>query len=155
MNKWYVYLLLREDNTPYYVGKGKCGRCYQRGGRDLPLTEQGEVDKDRIQIVFESENEDLCYQKEVEYISLYGRECDGGILQNKYLGGGKKSKVTNFIERKKETTKEWKEKNKESIREYNREYKQKNKERDREENRRRSREYMRRKRQKLKEKLQN
>jgi len=146
-NKYYIYLLLREDKSPYYVGKGRGYRCYSNKGRDLPLTEDGKVDKERIQIVFESEDEDLCYEKEEEYISLYGRECDGGLLKNKNVGGGRKSVVTNFEERKKQKANEWKEKNKEKIREYNKEYKQKNKERDRERNKIRMREYMRRKRQ--------
>lgn len=151
MNKWYVYILLREDTTPYYVGKGRGRRCYGVGGRLLPLTEEGKVDRDRIQIVFESEVEEECYLEEEKLISLYGRVSEGGLLINKQRGGNGKSGGEFLNEYHREYQREYRklngrnpltEKQKEERKEYMLEYKQQNKEKLREYRR----EYKRRKR---------
>lgn len=81
---YYVYLYLREDRTPYYVGKGIGRRCYNphiRGGGNFTPP------KDRIIIVkkFEDEEESYCFEKWL--ISFYGRKSDGGILINITEGG--------------------------------------------------------------------
>ena len=148
MKNFYVYLLLREDNTPYYVGMGRGRRCYGVGGRVLPLTEEGKVDKSRIKIVYEGEEEE-CYLEERKLISLYGRKCDGGVLENIQKGyngksggeskneyhreymkeyrklNGRKPLTEIQKDKQKEYMLEYKEKNKERLREYRREWKRK------------------------------
>ena len=81
-NKFYVYLYLREDETPYYVGKGKDNRAFTKKGRSvhLPL--------DKTKIIFYSKNltEDEAFEKEL--IKKYGRKDNGtGILRNLTDGG--------------------------------------------------------------------
>lgn len=82
---YYVYLYLREDRTPYYVGKGIGRRAYNphiRGGGDLCPK-----DKDRIVIVKNFEKEKDAYEFEKWLIAVYGRKCEGGILINIKDGG--------------------------------------------------------------------
>ena len=82
---YYVYLYLREDRTPYYVGKGIDQRAFKqhiRGGGDIRP-----VDKDRIKIIKYFDVEEDAYAFEEWLISVYGRKCDGGILINIHDGG--------------------------------------------------------------------
>jgi hypothetical protein len=83
-NEYYVYLYLREDGTPYYVGKGKNNRAFSRKGRNvhLPLDENN--------IIFHSKNlsEHDAFTLEKELIAKYGRKDNGtGILRNRTDGG--------------------------------------------------------------------
>ena len=81
---YYVYLYLRENRTPYYVGKGIGRRCYNqhiRGGGNFTPP------KDRIIIVKQFEDEEESYYFEKLLVSLYGRKIDGGILINIKEGG--------------------------------------------------------------------
>jgi len=83
-NEYYVYLYLREDETPYYVGKGKDNRAFTKKGRSvhLPL--------DKTKIIFYSKNltEDEAFELEKELIKKYGRKDNGtGILRNLTDGG--------------------------------------------------------------------
>jgi len=43
MNNYYTYAYLREDGTPYYIGKGKNKRVYVKA-RTVPLP----IDKSKI-----------------------------------------------------------------------------------------------------------
>lgn len=83
---YYTYAYLREDRTPYYIGKGSANRAYQNHKRTngqnlLPKN------KDQILILKNFEIEDLAYKHEQYLIALYGRKCDGGILVNMVHGG--------------------------------------------------------------------
>ena len=83
-NEYYVYLYLREDGTPYYVGKGKGRRAFSNKGRkeNFPLDEN--------KIVFHSKNltEDEAFTLEKELIIKYGRKNNNtGILINLTNGG--------------------------------------------------------------------
>jgi len=83
-NEYYVYLYLREDATPYYVGKGKDNRAFQKHGKRLKLP------SDKSRIVFYAENltEDEAFALEKELIAKYGRKDNGtGILRNLTDGG--------------------------------------------------------------------
>lgn len=90
MNKYYVYEYLREDGTPYYVGKGTGFRAYAK----RPYKPN---DKSRIRIIKDSLTEDEAFNLEKELIMMYGRKDLGtGILKNKTEGGegGSKSEAT-------------------------------------------------------------
>jgi hypothetical protein len=79
---YYVYAYLREDGTPYYIGKGKYQRAYKpHKGLSIPP-------RDRIQILYSELNEDIAYSLEKMFIAKYGRLNNGtGILRNKSDGG--------------------------------------------------------------------
>lgn len=87
MNIYYVYQYLREDLTPYYIGKGKNDRAWETHKRDngadlLP------TDKSRIKILAKSLSEDEAYLLEIKLIDYYGRKDLGtGILRNLTDGG--------------------------------------------------------------------
>ena len=79
---FYVYLYLREDDTPYYVGKGMGGRseCKKHNCEVPP--------EDRIEYVVENTTEEWAFFMEKELIDKYGRINDGtGILENLTDGG--------------------------------------------------------------------
>ena len=80
-NDFYVYQFIREDGTPYYIGKGTGNRAFiKKRGRPLDLT--------KIQIVKSGMSEYDAHQLEIKLISQYGRKDLGtGILINLTNGG--------------------------------------------------------------------
>lgn len=81
-NIYYVYQYLREDNTPYYIGKGKNNRAWSTQHKHKPK------DESRIQIIQENMSEDDAHNLEIELIAKYGRKDIGtGILRNMTDGG--------------------------------------------------------------------
>jgi hypothetical protein len=82
-NIYYVYQYLREDGTPYYIGKGKNNRAWSKDHSvNLPPIH------DRIVIIRENMNETAAYEFEIELIAKYGRKDNGsGILRNMTNGG--------------------------------------------------------------------
>ena len=84
---YYVYAYLREDNTPYYIGKGKGSRAYanhprKNGSNMLPK------DINKIKILHENLSEDEPITIEQQLIQSYGRKDLGtGILLNMTDGG--------------------------------------------------------------------
>ena len=81
--RFYTYAYLREDKTPYYIGKGNGYRIYCKKGRPC------EKPKDKSRIIFLKQNltEEEAFQHEKYMIAVFGRKCDGGILHNKSIGG--------------------------------------------------------------------
>jgi hypothetical protein len=82
-NVFYVYHWLRRDGTPYYVGKGKGDRAYDktRTACNAP------TDPARIVLIAENLTEEDAFWLEIEEIAKYGRRCDGGSLFNLTFGG--------------------------------------------------------------------
>ena len=82
---YYTYAFLREDRTPYYIGKGKNNRAYKRRNK-------GEIkppkDKSRILILKNNLTEEEAFRHEVYMIAVFGRKDLGtGILHNRTNGG--------------------------------------------------------------------
>lgn len=81
MNIYYVYQYLREDMTPYYIGKGKGNRLMENHNVLLPP-------KNRIIKIAENLPEQEAFDLEIELIAKYGRKDLGtGILNNQIDGG--------------------------------------------------------------------
>ena len=87
MNIYYVYQYLREDLTPYYIGKGKDKRAWEphkrSNGTDLLPN-----DNSKIQVVAKTLSENEAHLLETKLIEQYGRKDLGtGILRNLTDGG--------------------------------------------------------------------
>jgi hypothetical protein len=80
--RFYTYAYLREDGTPYYIGKGTNRRAYKRTHNVfLPP-------KERILFLKKNLLEEEAYQHEIYMIAVLGRKDLGtGILRNKTDGG--------------------------------------------------------------------
>lgn len=83
INIFYTYAYLREDRTPYYIGKGSGKRIYSKQrGINAP--------KDKSRIIFLKKNltEAEAFKHEVYMIAILGRKDLGtGILRNLTNGG--------------------------------------------------------------------
>ena len=80
---YYTYAYLREDKTPYYIGKGKGDRIYSKSRRIKPP-------KDKSRIIYLKQNltEEEAFRHEIYMIDVFGRKDLGtGILQNLTNGG--------------------------------------------------------------------
>lgn len=80
---YYTYAYLREDGTPYYIGKGKKKRAYVKH-------DNVQVPIDYSKILFLKQNllEKEAYKHEIYMISVLGRlDLGNGILENKSPGG--------------------------------------------------------------------
>ena len=83
-NRFYTYAYLREDGTPYYIGKGKRSRAYSRWRNGL------NPPKDKSRIIFLKKNltEEEAFKHEIYMIAVFGRkDLETGILYNKTDGG--------------------------------------------------------------------
>jgi NUMOD3 motif len=81
---FYVYTYLREDGTPYYVGKGSGERAYKKWGKGIKPPK----DVSRIIIVEDNLEEEQAFELERTLIAKYGRkDLANGILHNKTDGG--------------------------------------------------------------------
>jgi hypothetical protein len=99
--EYYTYAYLREDRTPYYIGKGKGNRAHRRSKRDI----RPPKDKSRILILKKNLTEEEAFRYEVYMIAVFGRKDLGtGILHNKTNGGdGSSGRIANEQTRKKQS----------------------------------------------------
>ena len=87
--EYYTYAWLREDGTPYYIGKGKGNRAYIKhyrskvsGGFFSP------PERDRIVILKDNLTSEQAYKHEIYMIGVFGRKDNNtGILRNLTDGG--------------------------------------------------------------------
>jgi hypothetical protein len=82
-NRFYTYAYLREDRTPYYIGKGTGNRIFKKRKGTKPP-------KDKTRIIFLKQNltEEEAFRHEIYMIAVFGRKDLGtGILHNKTNGG--------------------------------------------------------------------
>ena len=82
--RFYTYAYLREDRTPYYIGKGSGKRYCNRKRNDI------KPPRDKSKVIFLKQNltEKEAFKHENYMISIFGRKDLGtGILRNKTDGG--------------------------------------------------------------------
>jgi hypothetical protein len=81
--EYYTYFWLREDFTPYYVGKGKGNRAFVSSDHNVYRPK----DPDRIVIQYHP-SELEAFEVEIFFISFFGRkDNETGILRNMTDGG--------------------------------------------------------------------
>jgi hypothetical protein len=80
--EYYTYAYLREDNSPWYIGKGKGKRAYQK--HDYFPSPSPE----KILILKTNLTEKQAFNHEIYMIAIFGRKDLGtGILRNRTNGG--------------------------------------------------------------------
>lgn len=80
---FYSYIWLREDGTPYYVGKGKGRRAFDKILHNVSCP----ADRSRI-LIFPQDSEADAFESERAIITLFGRKDLGtGCLRNLTDGG--------------------------------------------------------------------
>tara|TARA_B110000503_G_scaffold56304_1_gene90226 strand:+ start:2010 stop:2627 length:618 start_codon:yes stop_codon:yes gene_type:complete len=82
--QYYTYAYLREDRTPYYIGKGQGNRIFKKGKKQI------KPPKDESRIIFLKQNltEEEAFKHERYMIAVFGRKDLGtGILHNRTDGG--------------------------------------------------------------------
>src|ERR1039458_3516873 len=94
---FYSYLWLREDGTPYYVGKGHGNRAFSNKGRSAARCPRV---RNRI-MIFPMLNEAEAFESEVAMIDLFGRKDLGtGCLWNFTNGGDGQSNPSQAARKK-------------------------------------------------------
>lgn len=82
-NDYYTYAYLREDGTPYYIGKGRGKRAFNKSGRNISMPP-----RERIIFLKKGLTEEEAFKHEIYMIAVLGRKDLGtGILYNFTDGG--------------------------------------------------------------------
>jgi hypothetical protein len=84
LNRFYTYAYLREDKTPYYIGKGSRDRAHKKCRKYV------KPPKDKSRVIYLKQNltEEQAFSHEIYMIAIFGRKDLGtGILHNKTDGG--------------------------------------------------------------------
>lgn len=101
-NIYYVYAYLRkENNLPYYIGKGKGNRMFQKHHNKIPVPK----DKTKIIKLIDNISEDCAYTIEFFLIFILGKKMNGGILYNVSDGGRESIGFKNSKESRKKMSK--------------------------------------------------
>jgi hypothetical protein len=80
--EYYTYAYLRENGTPYYIGKGKNNRAYSK------THNINRPPKNRIIFLKQNLTEEDAFKHEIYMIAVFGRKDLGtGILHNRTNGG--------------------------------------------------------------------
>jgi len=83
MNNYYTYAYLREDGTPYYIGKGRNKRAFIKGNHKVSLPPEK-----RILLLKQNLTEIEAFRHEIYMIAVFGRkDLKTGILLNMTDGG--------------------------------------------------------------------
>jgi hypothetical protein len=105
--QYYTYAYLREDRTPYYIGKGQGNRAYvKRYGKG-----RAKRPKNLNNIILLKENltEEEAFKHEIYMIAVFGRiDLGTGILHNRTDGGEGGSGVIMSDDRKSKISKKLK-----------------------------------------------
>lgn len=100
MNQFYLYRHIRTDlNIPFYIGVGKkelnhgstLKQEYKRAFRPFDRTKHWKNIAAKgydVEIIYETDSLEEIKLKEIEFINLYGKSSNGGILVNINDGGG-------------------------------------------------------------------
>ena len=127
MNNYYTYAYLREDGTPYYIGKGKGCRINGKHRKNIKVPP-----KERRIYLKQNLTEAKAFRHEIYMIAVFGRKDLGtGILINLTDGG---DGITNVSEetrkkmRKAATKYKTEEERLEAIKKSHKEYYERNKE---------------------------
>lgn len=82
MRQYYSYLWLRDDTSPYYVGKGVGRRAFISHGRISPPKDHSRI------LIFLHSSEAEAFASEIAFIEWFGRKDLGvGCLRNLTDGG--------------------------------------------------------------------
>lgn len=82
MNDFYVYAYIRLDGSPYYIGKGRRKRAYDKDHCIFVPPDN------RIQFMYTNLTESTAFALEIFWIAVFGRKDLGkGVLHNKTDGG--------------------------------------------------------------------
>ena len=101
---FYVYRHVRLDkNEVFYIGKGHGNRAWDVHNRNKYWRNIVSKSEIRIDILFETDDEKECFEKEKEFIVMYGRkDIKTGTLCNLTNGGeGDKGRIFSLSHRKK------------------------------------------------------
>ena len=111
MNEFYTYAFLRENRTPYYIGKGSGGRIYSKNRKGI------KPPKDKSRTIFLKQNltEAEAFRHEIYMINVFGRKDLGtGILINRTDGGEGSSGAVRSNETKRKISEKMKNPSKET-----------------------------------------